>query len=204
MARRLGYRFLDTGAMYRALTWAALERRLDPEDEEAMARLAVETVMDVTLPARGSRGRGSVRVDGEDATPHLRTPAVEASVSLVSQVPEVRRRMVSLQQRLAQGRPTVMAGRDIGTVVLPDADLKVYLEASREERARRRCRQLGEKGSQASFESVLEDLDRRDRLDSTRAVSPLRPATDAVIINTDGLSLEEVVEKILSLVGARR
>ena len=190
--------------MYRALTWAALERRLDPEDEEAMARLAVETVMDVTLPTRGSRGRGCVRVDGEDATPHLRTPAVEASVSLVSRVPEVRRRMVRLQQRLAYGRSTVMAGRDIGTVVLPDADLKVYLEASREERARRRCRQLAEKGSPASFESVLEDLDRRDRLDSTRAVSPLRPAADAVIINTDGLSLEEVVEKVLSLVEARR
>lgn len=202
MARRLGYQFLDTGAMYRALTWAALNRRLDPEDEEAMGRLAAETVMDVTPPAPGSGGRGRVRVDGEDATPHLRTPAVEASVSLVSRVPEVRRRMVSLQQRLARGKPTVMAGRDIGTVVLPDADLKVYLDASRGERARRRCRQLAEKGSPASFESVLEDLDRRDRLDSSRSVSPLRPAADAIIINTDGLSLEKVVTKILSLVEA--
>jgi cytidylate kinase len=190
--------------MYRALTWAALKRRLDPEDEGAMARLAVETVMDVTPPTweRGERGR--VRVDGEDATPHLSTPAVEASVSLVSRVPEVRRQMVSLQQRLARGRPTVMAGRDIGTVVLPDADLKVYLDASREERARRRCRQLTEKGSAASFESVLEDLDRRDRLDSSRSLSPLRPAADAIIISTDGLSLEEVVEKVMSLVEARR
>ena len=190
--------------MYRALTWAALKRRLDPEDEEAMARLAVDTVMDVTPPTRESGGRGSVRVDGEDATPHLSAPAVEASVSLVSRVLEVRRQMVSLQQRLARGRPTVMAGRDIGTVVLPDADLKVYLDASREERARRRCRQLAKEGSVASFESVLEDLDRRDTLDSTRSLSPLRPAADAVIIRTDGLSLEEVVEKVLSLVEARR
>jgi len=97
-----------------------------------------------------------------------------------------------------------MAGRDIGTVVLPNAELKVYLDASREERARRRCRQLAKDGSPASFESVLEDLDRRDTLDSTRSLSPLRPAADAVIISTDGLSLEEVVEKILSLAEARR
>lgn len=190
--------------MYRALTWAALKRRLDPEDEKAMARLAGEVAMDVTPPTPETGGRGRVRVDGDDATPHLRTPAVEAGVSLVSRVPEVRRRMVRLQRRLARGRPTVMAGRDIGTVVLPDADLKVYLDASREERARRRCRQLAEKGSPASFESVLEDLDRRDRLDSTRAASPLRPAADAIVVNTDGLSLEEAVEKVLALVEARK
>jgi cytidylate kinase len=202
VARRLGYQFLDTGAMYRALTWAALRRGLDPDDEEAMARLAVDTVMHVTPPT--PQGGGRVRVNGDDATPHLSTPAVEAGVSLVSRVPEVRRQMVSLQQRLARGRPTVMAGRDIGTVVLPDAELKVYLDASRGERARRRCRQLAKEGSAASFESVLEDLDRRDRLDSSRSLSPLRPAADAIIINTDGLSLEEVVEKVMSLAEARR
>jgi len=194
--------------MYRALTWLALERGLDPEDEEAIARLAAETTMEVSQPPPGSgEPRGSeccrVRVDGEDATPHLRTPEVEASVSLVSRVPAVRRKLVRIQRRLAQRGSTVMAGRDIGTAVLPDADLKVYLDASREERARRRRQQLALRGQAPSFESVLADLDRRDAIDSSRQVSPLRPAADAVIIKTDGLSLEEVVEKVLSLVEAR-
>jgi cytidylate kinase len=208
VARRLGYLFLDTGAMYRALTWLALERGLDPEDEEAIARLAAETTMEVSQPPPGSgEPQGSeccrVRVDGEDATPHLRTPEVEASVSLVSRVPAVRRKLVRIQRRLAQRGPTVMAGRDIGTAVLPAADLKVYLDASREERARRRWQQLALRGQAPSFESVLADLDRRDAIDSSRQVSPLRPAADAVMIKTDGLSLEEVVEKVLSLVEAR-
>jgi len=202
VARRLGYLFLDTGAMYRALTWLALRHGLDPEDEEAMARLAAETTMEVSQPPPGSGERGRVRVDGEDATPHLRTPEVEASVSLVSRVPAVRKALVRLQRRLAQRGPTVMAGRDIGTAVLPHADLKVYLDASREERARRRRQQVALKGPGPSLESVLADLERRDVIDSSRSVSPLRPAADAVIINTDGLSLEEVVERVLSLVEA--
>lgn len=189
--------------MYRALTWQALQRRLDPEDEEAMDRLAAGTRMEVSPPPPGSSERCCVRVDGEDATSHLRTPEVEASVSLVSRVPAVRRELVSIQRRLAQGGPTVMAGRDIGTVVLPDADLKVYLDASREERARRRRQQLALKGLAPPFESVLADLEKRDDMDSTRSVSPLRPAPDAIVINTDGLSLEEVVERVLSLVEAR-
>jgi cytidylate kinase len=202
VARRLGYLFLDTGAMYRALTWLALRRGLDPEDEEAMARLAAETTMEVSQPPPGSGDRGRVHVDGEDATPHLRTPEVEASVSLVSRVPGVRKALVRIQRRLAQRGPTVMAGRDIGTAVLPHADLKVYLDASREERARRRRQQLALKGPGPSLESVLADLEKRDVIDSSRSVSPLRPAADAVIINTDGLSLEEVVERVLSLVEA--
>ena len=207
-ARKLGYQFLDTGAMYRALTWMALKLGLDPEDEESMAQLAVDTVIEVASPPPGSGGpqgveRCHVCVGGEDATPHLRTPEVEANVSLVSRVAGVRREMVRLQRLLAQGGPIVMAGRDIGTVVLPDADLKVYLDASREERARRRRRQLATNGAAPSLESVRADLEKRDAIDSTRAVSPLRPAADAVVINTDGLSLEEVVEKVMSLVEAR-
>lgn len=188
--------------MYRALTWLALRRGLDPEDEEAMARLAADTTMEVSQPPPGSGERSRVHVDGEDATPYLRTPDVEASVSLVSRVPAVRKALVHLQRRLAQRGPTVMAGRDIGTAVLPHADLKVYLDASGEERARRRRQQLALKGPVPSLESVLADLQKRDVIDSSRSVSPLRPAADAVIINTDGLSLEEVVERVLSLVEA--
>jgi len=208
VARRLGYLFLDTGDMYRTLTWLVLRRGVDPEDEEAVARLATETTMEVIQPLPGSGDRRStedcrVRVDGEDAAPYLRTPEVEASVSLVSRVPAVRRELVRIQRRLAQRGPTVMAGRDIGTAVLPNADLKVYLDASREKRARRRRQQLARQGPAPSLKGVLADLERRDAIDSSRAVSPLRPAEDAVIIKTDGLSLEEVVERVLSLVEAQ-
>lgn len=203
MAQKIGYLFLDTGVMYRALTWLAVQMRLDPEDEEAMARLAAKTTMQVSPPPPGSGDRCRVRVDGQDATPHLRTPEVEAGVSLVSKVPAVRRELVRIQRQLAQSGPIVMAGRDIGTDVLPDADLKVYLDASREERARRRQKQSALKGPAPSLDSVLADLERRDAIDSGRQVSPLRRAADAVVINTDNLSLEEVVEKVLSLVEAR-
>jgi cytidylate kinase len=167
-----------------------------------MARLAAETTMEVSQAPPGSGERGRVHVDGEDATPHLRTSEVEASVSLVSRVPGLRKALVRIQRRLAQRGPTVMAGRDVGTAVLPHAGLKVYLDASREERARRRRQQFALKGPGLSLESVLADLERRDVIDSSRSVSPLRPAEDAVIINTDGLSLEEVVERVLSLVEA--
>ena len=201
MASRLGYRFLDTGAMYRALTWLALERGLDPLDEAAMGRLARETQMSLGTASTESGEHSSVRVDGRDATPFLRTPSVEANVSFVSRAPEVREAMVALQRRFAGGRPLVMAGRDIGTVVLPDADLKVYLDAPRRERGRRRKEQLALRGERVSLDRVVEDLAQRDAIDSGREASPLRPAADAVVINTEGLSLEETVERVLAVAG---
>jgi cytidylate kinase len=186
--------------MYRALTWLVLQRGFDPNDEEAASRLAHEVRMEVGPPPADGSEFCSVRVDDRDATPFLRTPEVENAVSLVSRVPGVRKVLVRLQRRAARDAPIVMAGRDIGTTVLPDAELKVYLDASREERARRRQRQAALKGGSPSLEQVLADLDRRDAIDSEREMSPLRPAEDADLINTDGLSMEEVVEKVLSLV----
>ncbi len=186
--------------MYRALTWFVLRGGLDPENEEAAARLAREVRMEIGPPPADGSEFCSVRVDGLDATPFLRSPEVENAVSLVSRVPGVREAMVQLQRQVAGGAPIVMAGRDIGTTVLPDAELKVYLDASREERARRRQRQAAISGASPPLEQVLADLDRRDAIDSGREASPLRPAADAAVINTDGLSLEEVVEKVLSLV----
>jgi cytidylate kinase len=138
-------------------------------------------------------------VDGEDATPHLRRPEVEAAVSLVSRIAGVREALVRVQRELAGRRPVVMAGRDIGTVVLPGADLKVYLDASVEERARRRHRELAALGQQVSQEEVRRDLLRRDSIDSRRSVSPLRPAEDAVVIDTEGLTLDQVVQRVLAL-----
>ncbi|HEY8491371.1 MAG TPA: (d)CMP kinase [Dehalococcoidia bacterium] len=203
VAQGLRYRFLDTGAMYRALTWLAVSRGIDPEDEERLAALARETKMTVGPPPPDGSEYCSITVDGVDATPYLRVPAVEAAVSLVSRVPAVREALVERQRELARSGPIVMAGRDIGTTVLPDADLKVFLDAPRAERAGRRLRQFQEQGRAADLDQVLADLERRDWLDSQRAVSPLRKAEDAVVVETDALPLEDVVERVLALVEQR-
>lgn len=200
MARALGYRFLDTGSMYRALAWLVVRQGIDPRDEEAVASLAAAATMEVESGPTGSPEQSIILVDGLDATPYLRSPEVEAAVSWVSSVPRAREVMVELQRRLAGGGGVVVAGRDIGTVVLPDADLKVYLDASTEVRASRRQSELASMGESFDPESVLRELVRRDAIDSTRDASPLRPAADAVVIDTDGLTLDEVVDRVLSLV----
>ncbi len=195
----MGYRFFDTGAMYRAVTWLALRRGIDPHDEAAVGALAEGATIGVS-EARGDHIEPTaVLLDGEDATPHLRNPDVETNVSLVSRVPRVRAALVRIQRELAAGGGVVMAGRDIGSVVLPDADVKVYLDASREVRARRREAQLRESGTGPEFDALLADLMRRDGIDSSRETSPLTAAPGAVIIKTDDLSLEEVVLRIAAL-----
>lgn len=200
VAARLGLPFVDTGAMYRAVTWLALERGIAVTDAGALAALAHAADIEVAPPPPGSREYATIRIDGKDATPHLRDTAVERAVSPVSAVAEVRRVMVDLQRRAATGS-IVMAGRDIGTVVLPDADVKVYLDASPEVRARRRLDELAARGVVTTYQEVLADLLRRDEIDSTRAVAPLRPAADATVIVTDGLTIGQVVERVLELVG---
>jgi len=200
VARRLSYRFVDTGAMYRAITWLALERHVDLGDESALAELAQRAKLDIE---DGSESAG-VMVDGVDLTDRLRSPAVGEAVSHVSRVAGVRQAMVSLQRQLAADGGVVMAGRDVGTVVLPDAPLKVYLDASPEERSRRRHEELLTGGREATSEQVQQELALRDAIDSEREVSPLRPAEDAIIIHTDHLSLDEVVEKIMELVAQCR
>lgn len=199
VAAALGYPFVDTGAMYRAITWLALQEGVSISDAEALAALAHAAPIDVAPAPAGSSEYATIWIGGRDATPHLREPEVERAVSPVSAVPEVRAVMVHLQRRAATGA-IVMAGRDIGTVVLPDADIKVYLDASPEERARRRVAEQRAKGAAVTFESVLADLRRRDEIDSSRAVAPLKPASDAHIIGTDGLTIDQVVERILGLV----
>ena len=203
VAERLGYLFLDTGATYRALTWLAIQRGVDLEDEEGLGRLAAQVDMKLGPPAAASCERCTIWVDGEDVTAVLRRSEVEAGVSLVSRVPQVRRPMVALQRRLASRRRVVMAGRDIGTVVLPNADLKVYLDASLEERARRRQEQLATLGRTSSQNDIGEEILRRDAIDSGREASPLRVAEDAIVINTDGLNQEQVVERVVALAEGR-
>ena len=196
LAARLGYRFIDTGVMYRAVTWLALERGVDLDDEAALSRLAQDARLDVESSADAPKG-SRVVIDGHDVTGELRSPEVGDAVSLVSRVAGVRTAMVERQREMAREGGVVMAGRDIGTVVLPDAPLKVYLDASVDERVRRRREELIAGGRAESDDEVREELALRDEIDSGRDISPLRPAGDAVVIDTDHLSLDEVVAKIL-------
>jgi cytidylate kinase len=185
--------------MYRAITWLALSRAIDIHDADQLASMTNNASIDVREAPPNAAEATVVIVDGEDATPHLRTEDVDRNVSIVSRVPAVRQGLVRIQRRLAEPGGVVMAGRDIGTVVLPDADLKIYLDASREVRANRRMRQIAESGGNADLAIVLADLERRDGIDSSRETSPLTPAADAVIINTDSLSVDDAVERIVEL-----
>jgi len=203
VARRLGYRFVDTGVMYRAVTWLALERGVDLEDEAALGRLARDASLTLEPGPAGATEAARIVVDGVDVTDQLRNTEVGAAVSIVSRVRAVREAMVAQQRALAGEGRIVMVGRDIGTVVLPDAPLKVYLDASPGERARRRVDELRAKGQAVSPDDVGSELAQRDTIDSSRDVSPLRPAADAVVIDTGGLSLEQVVERILELARCR-
>jgi cytidylate kinase len=213
LAERLGYLFFDTGIMYRAVTWAALERGLAPGDEAQVGALAESLPLEIAPPGPSEQdGRlNTVRIGGVDVTWALRTGEVERAVSAVSAHRRVREAMVERQREIGRrygagrgDRPgIVMVGRDIGTVVLPDAPLKIYLDASAEERARRRHRELAERAGPGQpvppFQQVLDEILTRDARDSGRAVSPLRPADDAVRVDTTGLTPSEVVERILGL-----
>lgn len=203
LARRLGYLYLDTGAMYRAVTWAALERGICIKDEEAVTALAEELHVTVTEPAVDD-GRGyTVLADGVDVTWDIRRSVVDANVSIVSAYDGVRRTLIVQQRRIAARGAVVMVGRDIGTVVLPDAHLKIYLDAGVEERARRRWRELRERGQDADYEAVLGSMRRRDRIDSSREISPLRAAEDAVVVDTTDLEVEEMRAEAERLVRAQ-
>ena len=204
LAERLNYLYLDTGAMYRAVTWAALKRDIPVEDEEALTRLAEELHIEIANATEDDGRQYTVLADSVDITWAIRTPAVDANVSTVSAHPGVRRALVPKQRRVALEEPVVMVGRDIGTVVLPDADLKIYLDATVEERARRRWEEIQERGKKdVDYQDVLRSMRRRDRIDSNRDVSPLRAAEDAIIIDTTDLSVTEVVGESERLVEER-
>jgi CMP/dCMP kinase len=195
-ALRTGYRFCDTGLLYRAVTWLSLARGVAPSEPETLRELAGE----VELAPDGAGRLSRVLVDGVDRTADVHTPPVDAAVSAVSAVPELRAALLERQRTLAATGGIIMAGRDIGTVILPDADLKLFLDASVEERARRRTgeRGLDETGPEAG--AILTALRRRDELDATRIVAPLHPASDARIIATDGNRFEDTVDAVVSAI----
>lgn len=200
LANALGYLFFDTGVMYRAVTWLALEKGIDVKDEAAVSALAEEAQIDIA-PASKDDGRlCDVLVNGKDITWEARTRKVDANVSIVAAYPGVRKALSQQQRRIGQRGKIVMVGRDIGTVVLPEADLKIYLDATAEERARRRYDEIIAHGGQTDYEGILKRVMERDRIDSTRDVAPLRAAEDAVVVNSDKLNADEVFEQVLALV----
>jgi CMP/dCMP kinase len=200
LANTLGYLFFDTGVMYRAITWLALKRGIDIHDEAAVTALAETAQIDIG-PASKPDGRVSdVLVDGEDITWETRSRKVDENVSIVSAYAGVRRALSQQQRRIGRRGSIVMVGRDIGTVVLPDADLKIYLDATAEERARRRYDEILARGGKPEYESILKRVRERDRIDSTREVAPLKAAEDAVVLDSNQLNEDQVFERVLALV----
>ena len=193
LARRIAARFLDTGTMYRAATWAALQRNLDFSNADSLAKLVQSLSIEVIL----EDGEHVLKVNGADITDFLRDPDVEANVSQLSQVRQVRHELVNQQRTIADNGNIVVAGRDIGTVVIPDANLKIYLDASIDIRARRRHDEMRRKGNIANLGKLIEDIKTRDTMDSKRDESPLVTASDALIINTDRLRIDQIVTRIM-------
>ena len=195
VAQQLGFTYVDTGAMYRAVTSRTLDMGLDPADAEAIGAMAAR--IDVRFAREGETLR--VLADGQDVTEQIRTPAVTAAVAQVSQIPAVRQAMVRLQRELAAAGKAVLDGRDIGTVVTPDACCKIFLTASAQERARRRWLELCAKGYEPDPNQLRRDMEERDKQDSERELAPLVQASDAIAIDTTGLTIEAVVGRIAAI-----
>lgn len=195
-AKELGYIYVDTGALYRAVGVNALRKNIDTKDKAAVAASLEGISVDLVF----ENGEQKVLLNGENVSVEIRTPPASMAASDVSAVPEVRAFLFDLQRDIASRNNCIMDGRDIGTVVLPDAQVKIFLTASAEERAQRRYKELQAKGSTVSFQSVLDELIERDYNDSHREIAPLKPAEDSVLLDTTGVSLEEQVEKIISII----
>ena len=199
LADSLGYLFFDTGIMYRAITWIALQRNLDLRDESVITELAKKAQIDIRPPSQADGRPCDVILGERDVTWEMRNDEVDANVSVVSAYAGVRQALSEQQRRIGMRGRVVMVGRDIGTVVLPQADLKIYLDASAEERAKRRFDEIIARGEKADYDEILRKVIERDRIDSTRAVAPLRPAEDAIIINSDKMNAEQVFAHVMEL-----
>jgi cytidylate kinase len=199
IADALGYLYFDTGVMYRAVTFAALLKGIDIDDEEAVSKIAIEIDIDVRQASVNDERQYDVIMDGEDITWDIRSSAVDTNVSQVSTYGDVRQAMTQVQRQIGLRGNVVMAGRDIGTVVLPEADLKLYLDASVEARANRRYVECVARGEHVKRDEILAWMRERDRIDSTRTIAPLRPAEDAIILDSTSMDADEVFEKALSL-----
>jgi cytidylate kinase len=203
LADYLGYLFFDTGIMYRAVTYAAITQGINPTDEAAVNNLAETITIDVRPRSQEDGRTVDTFIDGEDVTWEIRLPEVDANVSIISAYPRVRRALGIQQRRIGSQGKIVMIGRDIGTVILPEAELKIYLDASVEERARRRYTEQSLRDETADPEEIFQSLEDRDRIDTTRSVAPLKPADDAVLVDTEGLDIQEAFLQLIELVERR-
>lgn len=200
VAERLGFQLLETGALYRAVGWLATEAGVALDDEAELARIATA----LNLEFRFTGGRNHVFINGVDRSDDLRTQAAGEAASQVSALPAVRAALLDYQRELAAARDSVMEGRDIGTVVIPDAELKFFVTASVAERARRRFDELKAKGEAPELAAIAEEIRKRDERDSTREVAPLRPAEDAEVLDTTGVDVDDVIVEVLARIDARR
>ncbi len=200
LSKRLGYLFLDTGVMYRAITWAALQKNIDFEDEAAISRLASQSIIEINQPSQKDGRTNDICLDGVDITQKITDKLINDNVSVVSKYKNVRKLLTKQQQEIALKGNIVMVGRDIGTIVLPNADHKFFLNASSHERAKRRHLEEIKKGGNPIFEEIQKNIIERDRIDTTRKVAPLIPAKDAHIIDTDNKTIEQVVMEIFRII----
>jgi cytidylate kinase len=200
VAQRLHYLFADTGAFYRAITFLALDQNLELRNHEQLAALAGRVRLDLTPDLGDDERQYTILADGRDITPDIHTPAVDSSVSVVAAVPGVRAALLSAQRALAARGRVIMAGRDIGTVVLPDADLKLYIDAGLEERAERRFQQRITNGERADLDAIRDGLRQRDLIDSGRDTAPLLRAADAIYLDTSTLTLEQAIDAVYQIV----
>lgn len=204
LAERLGYLYFDTGVMYRAVTWVAMARGIAIENEPAVTALAEQLRIDVLHPTAADGRQYTVLADAEDVTWKIRGSEVDVGVSPVSAYAGVRAALTAQQRRIGQQGRIVMVGRDIGTVVLPEADLKIYLDATVQERAYRRYREILARGESADLEAVQVSVQKRDEIDSSRVLAPLQVAQDATVIDTTTLDVDQVLEWVLALVDGWR
>lgn len=195
-AAQLGFVYVDTGALYRTIGLAVCRRGIDGTDVPGI----LTTLPEIQVGLTYQDGAQHVLLDGEDVSDAIRTPQISTYASQVSSVPEVRAYLLDLQRDLARRQSVIMDGRDIGTVILPDAKVKIFLTASPEKRAARRCAELREKGQDVTVEGILADMERRDALDASRAVAPLKQAEDAVLVDTSDLTLEQSIEAVLTVI----
>lgn len=196
VAKKLGYTYIDTGAMYRAFTSYVLDKGVDPKDEKASVALIPEVKIDLYPD-------GKVICSGKDVTRVIREPLVSGNVSYIASYKDIRLALVELQRKMAGERSVVMDGRDIGTYVLPNADVKIFMVASVKERADRRYKENMEKGIPCTYEEIVADVENRDRIDSSRAFAPLKPAEDSVILDTSNLNIEESIQAVLDIIKSK-
>ena len=200
LAENLSYLYFDTGVMYRAVTYASIQRKIPAEKEKEISELSAKITIDVNPASKKDGRKNDILLEGQDITWEISKPEVEALVSLVSSYALVRQEMTEQQRRIGKRGRVVMVGRDIGTVVLPEADLKIYLDASVEERAKRRYEERIRRGEKIEYQQVLEGMQKRDLLDSSRKIAPLQAAKDAIVIQSDGFSSEEILKKVISII----